>query len=160
MKNKVNRLEVIKAVVSSERFGGQEELLARLRQEGFDLTQATLSRDLKFLRIVKVSHPEGGYQYVLPEKVGLVHRETSDRDRTLLAAANGFLSISFSGQLAVIKTRPGYASGTASDIDAHAFTEFIGSLAGDDTVLLVLREGVTHENAMAALRIIIPNISR
>ena len=67
MKDKVNRLEAIKSIVSANRVSGQEELLQRLREQGFDLTQATLSRDLKQLQIVKVSLPAGGYQYILPE---------------------------------------------------------------------------------------------
>ena len=66
MKDKVNRLEAIKSIVSANRVSGQEELLQRLREQGFDLTQATLSRDLKQLQIVKVSLPAGGYQYILP----------------------------------------------------------------------------------------------
>ena len=60
MKDKVNRLEAIKSIVSANRVSGQEELLQRLREQGFDLTQATLSRDLKQLQIVKVSLPAGG----------------------------------------------------------------------------------------------------
>ena len=157
MKDKVNRLEAIKSIVSANRVGGQEELLQRLREQGFDLTQATLSRDLKQLQIVKVSLPAGGYQYILPELAGLSRRPRITRGGSL-AASNGFLSISFSGNMAVIKTRPGYAGSTASDIDAHTLPELLGTLAGDDTVLLSLREGVTPEKAVEALRIGIPNI--
>lgn len=60
--------------------------------------------------------------------------------------------------MAVIKTRPGYAGSTATDIDAHTLPELLGTLAGDDTVLLILREGVSREQAIEALRVIIPNI--
>ena len=108
MKDKVNRLEAIKSIVSANRVSGQEELLQRLREQGFDLTQATLSRDLKQLQIVKVSLPAGGYQYILPELAGLSRRPKISRGGSF-AASNGFLSISFSGNMAVIKTRPGYA---------------------------------------------------
>ena len=159
MKNKVNRLDAIKAIVSGSRIGGQEELLEQLRRKGFELTQATLSRDLKSLQIVKIAHQNGGYQYILPETVGLASRKPTDSDTTPLTAANGFFSIAFSGQIAIIKTRPGYAGGTAFEIDSHAFPEFLGSVAGDDTVLLVLREGVSHEKALSVLRTIIPNIA-
>ena len=75
MKDKVNRLEAIKSIVSANRVSGQEELLQRLREQGFDLTQATLSRDLKQLQIVKVSLPAGGYQYILPELAGFASSE-------------------------------------------------------------------------------------
>ena len=157
MKDKVNRLEAIKSIVSANRVGGQEELLRRLHEQGFDLTQATLSRDLKQLQIVKVSLPAGGYQYILPELAGLARRPKISRGGAL-AASNGFLSIAFSGNMAVIKTRPGYAGSTATDIDAHTLPELLGTLAGDDTVLLILREGVSREQAIEALRVIIPNI--
>ena len=156
MKDKVNRLEAIKSIVSANRVSGQEELLQRLREQGFDLTQATLSRDLKQLQIVKVSLPAGGYQYILPELAGLSRRPKISRGS--FAASNGFLSISFSGNMAVIKTRPGYAGSTASDIDAHTLPELLGTIAGDDTVLLIWREEVSRERAVEALRIIIPNI--
>lgn len=159
MKNKVNRLDAIKAIVSGSRIGGQEELLEQLRRKGFELTQATLSRDLKSLQIVKIAHQNGGYQYVLPEAVSLVSRKPSVIDTPPLTAANNFFSIAFSGQMVVMKTRPGYAGGTAFEIDSHAFPEFLGSVAGDDTVLLVLREGVSHEKALSVLRTIIPNIA-
>ena len=155
MKDKVNRLEAIKSIVSANRVSGQEELLQRLREQGFDLTQATLSRDLKQLQIVKVSLPAGGYQYILPELAGLSRRPKISRGGSF-AASNGF--ISFSGNMAVIKTRPGYAGSTASDIDAHTLPELLGTIAGDDTVLLIWREEVSRERAVEALRIIIPNI--
>ncbi|MBQ8423762.1 MAG: ArgR family transcriptional regulator [Coprobacter sp.] len=158
MKDKINRLEIIKSIIGSNRIGGQEELLTHLRRQGFDLTQATLSRDLKQLQVVKVAHQGGGYQYVLPEMIGLA-RTQPPRVEYPSAVANGFLSIAFSGNLTVIKTRPGYAGSIASDIDVHAMSEFLGSVAGDDTVLLVMREGVSREEVIAALRIIIPNIS-
>ena len=144
MKDKVNRLEAIKSIVSANRVSGQEELLQRLREQGFDLTQATLSRDLKQLQIVKVSLPAGGYQYILPELAGLSRRPKISRGGSF-AASNGFLSISFSGN-------------TASDIDAHTLPELLGTIAGDDTVLLIWREEVSRERAVEALRIIIPNI--
>ena len=100
MKNKANRLDAIKAIVSSSRIDGQEELLEQLRRKGFELTQATLSRDLKSLQIVKIAHQSGGYQYVLPEAVSLVSRKQTAGNTTPLTAANGFFSIAFSGQIA------------------------------------------------------------
>ncbi len=159
MKNKINRLEVVKSIIETHRIGGQEELLNYLREEGFELTQATLSRDLKQLQIVKVAHPSGGYQYMLPEDVGLSRRQQLPSGGFASAAANGYLSIAFSGNLAVIKTRPGYAGSIASDIDMHAMPQFLGSLAGDDTLILVIREEASREEVIDALRVIIPNIS-
>ena len=157
MKDKLNRLEAIKSIVSANRVSGQEELLQRLREQGFDLTQATLSRDLKQLQIVKVSLPAGGYQYILPELAGLSRRPKISRGGSY-AASNAFLSISLSANIPLKKTSPGYAGSTASDIDAHTLPELLGTIAGDDTVLLIWREEVSRERAVEALRIIIPNI--
>ena len=70
----------------------------------------------------------------------------------------GFVSIKFSGNLAVIKTRPGYASSLAYDIDNRDFHEILGTIAGDDTILLVIREGIEQREVVRALSSIIPNI--
>ena len=72
---------------------------------------------------------------------------------------NGFIGIEFSGNIAVIKTRPGYASSLAYDIDDHNFDEIIGTIAGDDTIMLVIREGYSRQNVTDTLRQIIPNIN-
>ena len=72
---------------------------------------------------------------------------------------NGFVSIEFSGNIAVIKTRPGYASSLAYDIDNHNFYEIIGTIAGDDTIMLVVREGSSHTSVKQALSKVIPNIN-
>ncbi|MCD8287403.1 MAG: hypothetical protein LUC18_00970 [Porphyromonadaceae bacterium] len=157
MKNKAYRLAAIQTIITSNTIRGQEELLQCLRTQGFNLTQATLSRDLKQLRAVKLSLPDGRYQYALPEGIGLSRFPKDARGETS-AAANHALSVAFSGNLAVLKTPPGYAGSTASDIDAHALPELLGTIAGDDTVLLIWREGVSRQEALKALRIIIPNI--
>jgi transcriptional regulator of arginine metabolism len=71
---------------------------------------------------------------------------------------NGFISIEFSGNIAVIRTRPGYASSLAYDIDNREFDEILGTIAGDDTIMLVMREGCTRTDLKSALSLIIPNI--
>ncbi len=157
MKNKGNRLQAIKEIISAVRVGGQEELLKILQDKGFDLTQATLSRDLKQLQVVKIAAADGGYTYVLPERAGV---QTMQRKHhgAFGGMSTGFVSIEFSGQLAVIKTRPGYAGGLAYDIDNHTPKEVLGTIAGDDTILLVLREGVSREEITDVLKAFIPNI--
>ena len=157
MKNKGNRLQTIKEVISTVRVGGQEELLKILQDRGFELTQATLSRDLKQLQIVKIATAEGGYTYVLPERAGV---QTIQRKHhgAFGGMSTGFISIEFSGQLAVIKTRPGYAGGLAYDIDNGNISEIIGTIAGDDTIMMVLDEGVTRTEVVRALRRVIPNV--
>ncbi|WP_455497387.1 arginine repressor [Coprobacter sp.] len=157
MKNKVDRLQAIKEIIISSRISSQEDLLKHLTERGFDLTQATLSRDLKQLQIAKVAGKDGGYLYVMPETAG-IGRLVNAKAFPHYASISGFLSIEFSGQLAVIKTRPGYASGIASDIDAHSAEEILGTIAGDDTILLILREEITRSQILETLKTIIPSI--
>ena len=153
MKKKANRLDAIKMIISSKEIGSQEELLQALAAEGFELTQATLSRDLKQL---KAATMQGKYVYVLPNDI--MYKRSGDQSATEMLMNNGFISMQFSGNLAVIKTRPGYASSMAYDIDNREFSDIIGTIAGDDTILLVLREGADQRSVRSYLSIIIPNI--
>jgi Arginine repressor len=140
MKKKTSRLDVIKMIVSSQQVGSQEELLGILKNEGFELTQATLSRDLKQLKVAKAASVTGKYVYVLPNDIMYV-RNVANTNASEMLMTSGFISIQFSGNLAVIKTKPGYASSMAYDIDIHNYTQVLGTIAGDDTILLVLKEG-------------------
>lgn len=157
MKGKNNRLDAIKIIISSKEIGSQEELLQELIKEGFQLTQATLSRDLKQLKVAKAASMNGNYVYVLPNNT-MYRRMTEQHSVTEMLRLDGIRGIEFSGNLAVIRTRPGYASSVAYDIDNHDFEEILGTIAGDDTILLVLREGVTRASVMSALSLIIPNV--
>ena len=153
MKNKNSRLDSIKMIISSKEIGSQDELLQELTKEGFQLTQATLSRDLKQLKVAKAASMNGNYVYVLPNN-------TMYKRMTEMLRHNGFISIEFSHNIAVIKTRPGYASSLAYDIDMHNFHEIIGTIAGDDTIMLVIRENCTRTEVKHALANIIPNINQ
>ncbi len=157
MKSKNSRLDAIKIIISSKEIGSQEELLQELAKEGFTLTQATLSRDLKQLKVAKAASMNGNYVYVLPNNT-MYKRMTEPLSAQEMLRYNGFVSIEFSGNLAVIKTRPGYASSLAYDIDNHNFDEIIGTIAGDDTLMLVLREGCTRTKVKNSLSLVIPNI--
>lgn len=156
MKNKVSRLDTIKMIVSSKEVGSQEELLQELSGEGFELTQATLSRDLKQLKIAKASNSSGKYVYVLPNNT--IYKHANDQSTSEMLINNGFVSLQFSGNLAVIKTRPGYASSMAYDIDNRNFADILGTIAGDDTILLVLHQEVDHKSIRNFLSLTIPNI--
>ena len=157
MKSKNNRLDAIKMIISSKEIGSQDELLQELMKEGYSLTQATLSRDLKQLKVAKAASMNGNYVYVLPNNT-MYKRMTEQHSASEMLMYNGFVSIDFSSNLAVIKTRPGYASRLAYDIDNHDFEEILGTIAGDDTILLVLREGCTRTSVIDTLSLIIPNI--
>ena len=157
MKTKNSRLDAIKMIISSKEVGSQEELLQELLKEGFQLTQATLSRDLKQLKVAKAASMNGNYVYVLPNNT-MYRRVTEPHSAPEMLMSDGVRGIEFSGNLAVIRTRPGYASSVAYDIDNHNFDEILGTIAGDDTILLVLREGCTRTSVLHALSLIIPNV--
>ena len=157
MNIKSKRLEFIKKIIGEKEISSQEELLIDLQEGGFKLTQATLSRDLKKLKIAKASRPNGSYIYVLPTN-NLYKIMTEDTTMQENYRNFGFISIDFSGNMAVIRTKPGYASSLAYDIDNHHFREILGTIAGDDTIMLVIKESCTKENVKEALARIIPNI--
>ena len=132
-----------------------EELLKELTLEGYNLTQATLSRDLKQLKVAKAASISGKYIYVLPNNT-LYKRISEPHPIANMPISNGFISLRFSGNVAVIRTRPGYASSIAYDIDNGHIEEILGTIAGADTVFAVLREDVTHDQAMKVLQRFIP----
>ena len=159
MRNKKsNRLNAIKIIISSKEIGSQMELMKELIKEGFKITQATLSRDLKQLKVAKAASMNGNYVYVLPNNT-MYRRSTVQQSASDMLLHSGFLSIEFSSNIAVIKTKPGYASSLAYDIDNSNLYEIIGTIAGDDTIMLAIREGITHGQLMKALSTIIPQIN-
>ena len=158
MKIKNSRLDAIRLILSTQDISSQEELLNELAKEGFKLTQATLSRDLHQLRVVKTVRTPGQYKYELPRNSQYRNNENEMRPVTAQQEANGFVSIKFSGNIAVIRTKPSYAGTLAYHIDNYDFPEIIGTIAGDDTVILIIAEETTRGAVLRALRNIIPNI--
>ena len=157
MKIKNNRMEALRMIISSQEMGSQEELLLALKQEGFVVTQATLSRDLKQLKVAKAATMRGNYVYVLPNDTMYKRVSTPLKVKEMMQVP-GFLSINFSGNMGVIKTRPGYASSIAYNIDNNHIEEIIGTIAGDDTIFIVIKQGVTKEDVIDALREVVPNL--
>lgn len=158
MNKKTSRLDTIKMIISCRDICSQEELLQCLKDEGMEVTQATLSRDLKQLKVAKAASMTGRYAYVLPNST--VYRRLPENNSAIreMMKFTGFVSINFSNNIAVIRTRPGYASSLAYDIDNHNIKEIVGTIAGDDTIMLVLHENVTHEEVRRALHPVIPNL--
>jgi transcriptional regulator of arginine metabolism len=116
----------------------QESLTEILRRQGYTVTQATLSRDLKRLGIGKAPSPDGGYTYILSEaevKPGTDATYIQDFTR-------GFQSLEFSGSFGLMRTLPGHANSVASALDHLHIREVLGTIAGDDTILVVPRGGV------------------
>ena len=157
MKVKNSRLEALRLIISSQQLGSQDELLAALQKEGFKLTQATLSRDLKQLKVANAASMSGNYVYVLPNETMYKRVSTPNSIREMMKVP-GFVSINYSGNMGVIKTRPGYASSIAWNIDNSDIPEIIGTIAGDDTIFIVIKEGVRHQDVTDALSDVVPNI--
>ena len=154
MKVKASRLEALKMLISSKELSNQEEVLQALKVEGFLLTQATLSRDLKQLKVAKAASMNGKYVYVLPNETMYkrIHKPLSP---TEMMMTPGFVSINFSGNMGIIKTRPGYASSIAYNIDSSDIPQIIGTIAGDDTIFIVIKEGTSPEDVKDSLNGII-----
>ena len=107
--------------------------------------------------MTKVANDLGGYMYIIPDSNNLQDKMLSAGQATInTSPLTGFVSINFSGHIAVIKTRNGYASGLAYDIDMSKPAEVLGTIAGADTVFAVLREDVTHEQAMQVFSKFLP----
>lgn len=157
MKLKSDRIETLKMLISSNEMGSQEEVLEALAKEGYQVTQATLSRDFKQLKVAKAASMNGKYVYVLPNET-MYKRVASPRSASEMLRIPGYRSITFSGKMGVIRTRPGYASAIAYNIDNSNIDDILGTIAGDDTIFIVLREGVTKEQLMADLGGIIPGM--
>lgn len=156
MSNRMQRLEVLRVILSSREMRNHEDILKELEHNGWKVTQATLSRDLSKLHAAKVLNNKG-YRYILPDSP--LYRRTVNPDIVPQYLRNtGFKSIVFSGNLAVVHTRPGYAGGLASDIDAHSLPTVAGSIAGDDTILIVMTEGRSRQEFIDELATVVPAV--
>ncbi|MGM9621338.1 MAG: arginine repressor [Bacteroidaceae bacterium] len=150
--DKKTRLQTIRMIVSSQVVCSQEDLMIELDKAGFPCTQTTLSRDLKQLRISKVRGKSGHSAYALPhEGQFLVPPSREEQERRKW-------SVRFSANIMVVHTPPGHASMVAVEIDSAAHPFFLGSVAGDDTVLVVLAENVEREDARSVILGIVPQL--
>ena len=146
------RLSAVRRIIARGAVDSQETLIALLQREGFAATQATLSRDLKRLGIGKAPRPDGGYTY-LPTSEDSVPAT----DRTLIQDfSRGFLSLEFSGSFGLMRTLPGHANSVAAALDHMRVPEVLGTIAGDDTILVVPRNGVSPARLVKGLKARIP----
>lgn len=144
-------------LISSLELCCQDEVLKALEKEGYKVTQATLSRDMKQLKVAKATSLSGKYFYVLPNET-MYKRVSSPKTAAEMLLTSGFMSINFSGNMGVIRTRPGYASSLAYNIDNSGIPLILGTIAGDDTIFIVIKDGVRHGDIVAELRNVIPDI--
>ncbi len=138
------RIKKIVEIIKEKDIGTQEELVRELRKAGFTVTQATVSRDIKELGLVKVPTGTGTSRYALPvEALG-----TRNEDRIKRLFKDSVVSIDSSENLIIIKTLPGEAQGVASAIDNAEWPEIIGTVAGDDTILAVIKHKKSTQSVL------------
>jgi transcriptional regulator of arginine metabolism len=153
VKERSSRLKAIKRIIRAHKINSQENLLGFLREEGFHVTQATLSRDLKLLKVGKQSEGTNGYFYTLPSEE---ERREAERNY-VLDFQRGYVSLEFSGSLAVVRTLNGHADSVAIALDNMGIQEILGTVAGNDTVLVVVREGIDRDQFIEILRERVPD---
>ena len=155
LKERQTRLKAVQKLIQNEKIMSQQTLLEHMSKEGFVVTQATLSRDLKVLKVGKISDGQGGYVYFLP----------GDEERQETARAyihdflQGYISIDWSGNIVIVKTHSGHSDPVSLALDSFGFDEVLGTIAGrDNTVAVFLREGVSGDDFMKRMKELIPDL--
>lgn len=131
---KKTRHEKIVEIIQKYDVETQEELAGRLGEAGFHVTQATVSRDIRELKLSKVPAAGGGQKYVILEQ-----EDEHKGDKYIRVLREGFLSMNMAGNILVVKTVSGMAMAVAAALDELQFTEVVGCIAGDDTIFVAVR---------------------
>lgn len=141
----------IREIITHQDIETQDELVEALREAGFQVTQATVSRDIKELLLIKVPMDDGRYKYSLPsdQRYNPVHKLKR-------ALVDNFLQIDSTGNLIVMKCLPGTANSIAALLDSIEWPEIMGTISGDDTILIICR---TDDNSTAVVKQIMSYIS-
>jgi transcriptional regulator of arginine metabolism len=150
---KTKRLLAIEKIITDEIISTQEELLKKLKGKGISCTQATLSRNLRQLGVGRIPDGNGGYKYSLSESI-----RKSVVSPVKLNIVPVIQEIVEAKGLMIIKTLPGNASNTAFFIDGAGRYEIAATIAGDDTILVIPRDGVTIQQVHTCLEIILPGL--
>ena len=150
---KTKRLLAIEKIIREARISTQEELLKKLKGKGVSCTQATLSRNLRQLGVGRIPDGSGGYRYSMPDS----SRSAADSPVKLNIVPVIQEVIEAKGML-IIKTIPGNANNTALFIDNAGRYEIAGTIAGDDTILLIPRDGISSHQLHSCLEIILPGL--
>jgi transcriptional regulator of arginine metabolism len=151
--HKTIRLLAIEKIIAEENISTQDELIKKLKGKGISCTQATLSRNLRQIGVGRIPDGTGGYKYSLSENLS-----SSVASTVKLNIVPVIRDIVEAKDLLVIKTIPGNASNTAFVIDGAGRYEIAGTIAGDDTILLIPREGITLKQVHTCLEIILPGL--
>lgn len=154
MKERAERLKTIKAIIKENRVDSQEKLLQLLEDHGYSVTQATLSRDLKFLKVGKLSDGRSGYYYSVPSEE---ERRESER-HYIQDFLRGYVSIDWNQSLVVVRTFSGHSDSVALAIDNMGFDEVIGTISGrDNVVFIALKQGISGDEFIRSLKAKIPD---
>lgn len=152
---KTKRLLAIEKIIAEENISTQDELLKRLKGKGISCTQATLSRNLRQLGVGRIPDGAGNYMFVLSDNIR--NPATAPVKLNIVPVIKEIVEAK---GLMVIKTIPGNASNTAFVIDSAARYEIAGTIAGDDTILVIPRDGITLQQVHTSLEIILPGIQK
>ncbi len=142
------RRDIIRELIESDPPASQRELVARLIERGVDADQSTVSRDLKEMGVYRMPGPHGGAIYGFPGEWGI----PSNRDEYRRALKEYVISIEASGNMIVLRTAPGNAQAMAAILDRARLREVAGTVAGDDTILVAVREGFEAKDLAAVFR--------
>lgn len=138
--NKSQRHIRIRDLIANKDIETQDELVDLLKEAGFNVTQATISRDIKELHLIKVPLQDGRYKYSLP-----ADQRFNPLQKLHRALADSFVSIDGASHFLVMKTLPGNANAIGSLLDHLEWTEILGTICGDDTILILCREEQDRE---------------
>lgn len=144
---KKNRHEKILDIIQEQDIETQEELAAELRKSGYDVTQATVSRDIRALNLTKVATPEGRQKY---SRI----RDAADKmkEKYIRVLRDGFVSMDQAQNILVMKTVSGMAMAVAAALDALEIPEIVGCIAGDDTIMAAIRTTQDTERVMTRIQ--------
>lgn len=135
--SKSDRQKAILNIISKDKISGQEELIKRLSDHGFSATQATISRDIKDLSIIKINDPETGYRYDIPARLKDDGKTPLELLKEIFPQA--VISVDFAINTVVIKCYTGMAQAVCAKLDNANFDLVVGTIAGDDTIFVVLK---------------------
>jgi transcriptional regulator of arginine metabolism len=150
---KAKRLLAIEKIITEENITSHEALQKKLKAKGIDCTQATLSRNLRQIGAGRMPDSKGGYKYFIPE-----NNVSSSLSTDKLQVLPVILDLVDAKGLLIIKTLPGNANSTAFYIDNKSRFEIAGTIAGDDTILVIPRDGITNHQVHTCLEIILPGL--
>lgn len=148
MSLKKTRHDKILEIIAQHEVETQEELVRYLREGGFDVTQATISRDIRELKLYKMSVGKGKQKYIVLQQGDENHME----DKFIRVLKDGFVSMDMAQNILVVRTVSGMAMAVAAAIDSLRFQEIVGSIAGDDTIMIAVRTVEDTEQLMERVR--------